>query len=50
MTNAVGTDSVTKSDYITVSVPPGATYTAITPVRVLDTRDGIGLSGKFREP
>ena len=25
----------------------GATYTAITPFRVLNTRDGTGLSGKF---
>ncbi len=47
VTNAAGTDSVTKTDYVTVAVPPGATYTAITPTRVLDTRNGTGLSGAF---
>jgi hypothetical protein len=26
---------------------PGTTYVPITPVRVLDTRNGVGLSGKF---
>ncbi len=30
-----------------MSVPPGATYTAITPARMLNTRSGVGLTGKF---
>ncbi len=45
VSNVVGTSS--KTDSLTVTVPPGATYTAITPFRVLNTRDGTGLSGKF---
>ncbi len=48
VTNALGTDSVTKSGYITVSVPPGATYTAIAPTRVLDTRHNVGATGPFK--
>jgi PKD repeat protein len=48
VTNAAGTDSVTKTNYIHVTVPPGATYFALaTPTRVLDTRIGNGLSGVF---
>jgi PKD repeat protein len=45
--NIAGTDSVTKTNYIHVTVPPGATFTALTPTRFLDTRVGTGLSGKF---
>ncbi len=48
VTNALGTDAVTKSGYITVAVPPGATYTAIPPTRVLDTRHNVGLTGAFK--
>ena len=47
MTNAVGSNTMTKTDYVDVSVPTAATYTAIDPVRLLDTRVGNGLSGKF---
>jgi len=47
VTNVAGTNAKTRTGYITVSVPPGASYTAITPTRVLDSRDGTGLSGVF---
>jgi PKD repeat protein len=47
VTNAVGTNTLTKTDYVVVSVPTAATYTAIDPTRLLDTRTGNGLSGKF---
>jgi PKD repeat protein len=47
VTNAAGSDSVTKTNYIHVTVPPGATYTGIPPARMLNTRNGTGLSGKF---
>ena len=47
VTNAVGSNTMTKTDYVDVSVPTAATYTAIDPVRLLDTRVGNGLSGKF---
>jgi PKD repeat protein len=47
VTNVAGTNAKTRTGYVVVSVPPGASYTAITPTRVLDTRDGTGLSGVF---
>ena len=48
VTNALGTNTITKTSYVDVSVPAGATYTALpAPLRMLDTRFGTGLSGKF---
>ena len=47
VTNALGSDIETKTDYVDLSVPTAATYTAIDPTRLLDTRTGNGLSGKF---
>ncbi len=47
VTNAVGSNSVTKTGYIHVTPPPGATYTPMDPTRILNTRNGTGLSGKF---
>ncbi|MEO8228379.1 MAG: PKD domain-containing protein [Chloroflexota bacterium] len=47
VTNVLGSDAEVKVDYVVVSVPTAATYTAVTPARVLDTRVGTGLSGKF---
>ncbi len=44
VTNALGTNSKTQIGYITVSVPPGASYTAIAPTRVLDSRNGTGTT------
>ncbi len=45
VTNILGTNTLIKTGYVVVTVPPGATFTAITPTRVLDTRVGNGLSG-----
>ena len=47
--NTAGSDGETKTGYITVQQPPQTVYSAMTPVRVLDTRPGInkGLSGAF---
>jgi PKD repeat protein len=48
VTNVLGSDVETKVGYVVASVPTAATYTAIAPVRVMDTRDGTGgLAGKF---
>ena len=48
VTNVLGTNALTKPGYITVSATTAATYTAIAPVRVMDSRDGTGgISGKF---
>ena len=47
VTNAVGTNTLTKTDYVDVSVPTAATYTGLDPTRVLDTRVNNGLNGKF---
>ena len=48
VTNVLGTNALTKTGYITVSATTAATYTAIAPVRVMDSRDGTGgISGKF---
>ncbi|HJT64694.1 MAG TPA: PKD domain-containing protein, partial [Candidatus Limnocylindria bacterium] len=44
-TNALGTDSVTKTSYITVTTPQPSTYVPLEPARLLDTRLGNGLSG-----
>ena len=46
--NSLGSDDEVKTSYITVSVPTAATYTAMNPVRVMDSRDGTGgIVGKF---
>jgi len=45
--NSLGTDTVTKPNYITVTVPQPATYVPLTPSRLLDTRAGTGLGGAF---
>ncbi|MEA2535964.1 MAG: hypothetical protein QOF11_198 [Chloroflexota bacterium] len=49
VTNSAGPSTTTRSNYITVSVapPPSSTFTAIAPVRVLDSRANLGLSGAF---
>ncbi|HET9497995.1 MAG TPA: PKD domain-containing protein, partial [Candidatus Limnocylindria bacterium] len=47
-TNSLGTDSVTKSGYVTVTAPQPTTYVPVTPARVLDTRFNNGLSGPFQ--
>jgi PKD repeat protein len=48
VSNALGGDEEVKVGYVTVSATTAATYTAITPVRVMDSRDGTGgISGKF---
>ena len=46
-TNAAGTSTKTRTGYIVVSVPPGARFHSISPVRVLDSRIGLGLAGAF---
>jgi PKD repeat protein len=46
-TNSLGTDSVTKTGYISVTAPQPTTYVPLTPSRLLDTRVGNGLSGPF---
>jgi hypothetical protein len=47
-TNVLGTsDPSVASDPVTRAAPIPATYHAVTPARVLDTRSGIGLSGAF---
>jgi hypothetical protein len=46
-TNGLGTDSETKTNYITVRTPQRATYVPLSPSRLLDTRFGNGLSGPF---
>ena len=50
-TNGGGSDSETKTGYITVQAPPETIYKPLAPpVRVLDTRPGInkGLAGAFQ--
>jgi PKD repeat protein len=44
VTNILGTNTMTKAGYITVSVPPGASYFPIAPIRVLDSRAGLGTN------
>jgi hypothetical protein len=46
-TNAVGTNTITRSSFITVYAPQPGTYVPLTPARLLDTRFGNGLSGQF---
>lgn len=40
VTNALGTDIETKTDYITVDEPPGGQFVPLAPTRVLDSRPG----------
>ncbi len=46
-TNSLGTDVVTRTNYITVRTPVPGTYVPLPPARLLDTRAGNGLSGAF---
>jgi len=46
-TNSLGTHSMTRSNYITVTAPQPGTYVPLTPARLLDTRSGNGLAGMF---
>ena len=50
VTNSVDTATMTRTDYISVAVvvPDSATYFPLPPLRVLDTRANLGLSGAFR--
>ena len=50
VSNSQGSDSETKTGYVTVSQPPETRYFTITPKRLLDTRPGIniGLTGAFK--
>ncbi len=47
VTNDAGTDTRTRTGYVVVSAPPGSRFHSISPVRVLDSRIGLGLSGVF---
>ena len=47
VTDSLGTDTMTRADYITVTAPQPSTYVPLTPSRVLDSRSGNGLSGPF---
>ena len=47
VTNLLGGHAI-KTGYVTASIPAAATYTAMDPVRVMDSRFGTGgISGKF---
>ena len=46
-TNAGGSNVRTRTGYITVAAPPGSRFHSLAPVRVLDTRINLGLSGRF---
>ncbi len=48
VTNVAGTDTRTRTNYISVAPPPGSRFQSIAPTRVLDSRVNIGLSGVFR--
>ncbi|MGH7703302.1 MAG: hypothetical protein ACREMO_09425, partial [Gemmatimonadales bacterium] len=45
--DAAGTDTLIRSDYITVRAPQPGTYVPLNPSRLLDTRVANGLSGPF---
>jgi PKD repeat protein len=46
-TNALGSHAITRSSFITVYTPQPGTYVPLAPARLLDTRVGNGLSGRF---
>ena len=46
-TNAAGSNTMTRNNYIHVDAPPGSRFHALDPVRVLDTRSHVGLNGVF---
>jgi PKD repeat protein len=46
-TNPSGSDQEIKTGYITVGQPQETTFVPLAPKRVLDTRNGTGLSGVF---
>ena len=47
-TNGLGTNTVTKTGYVSVTASQPSTFFAVTPARLLDTRTGNGLSGAFQ--
>ena len=47
VTNGLGTNTMTRSNYVTVITPQPSTYVPLNPARVLDTRYANGLSGVF---
>jgi len=47
VTNSLGTDTLSRSNYITVIAPQPSTYVPLAPTRLLDTRVGNGLAGVF---
>ena len=47
-TNSLGTNTMTKTGYVSVTAPQPSTFFAVTPARLLDTRTGNGLSGAFQ--
>jgi PKD repeat protein len=47
-TNSLGTNTMTKTNHVTVTTPQPSTYFAVAPARLLDTRTGNGLSGAFQ--
>jgi PKD repeat protein len=46
-TNSLGTDTSTRTSYISVTTPQPGTYSPLAPARLLDTRNANGLSGQF---
>jgi PKD repeat protein len=46
-TNGLGTDSITKTNHITVTAPAPTTYVPLAPARILDSRFNNGLNGPF---
>ncbi len=46
-TSLAGSDPVTKSGFVTVTPPPQNAFFPIDPVRVLDSRSAVGLTGAF---
>ena len=46
-TNGLGSDTTTRTNYITVRSTVPGTYVSLPPARLLDTRVANGLSGKF---
>jgi PKD repeat protein len=48
VTNPSGSDSVTKTDFITVEAPVESTYVGLdSPFRIVDTRDGTGIASSL---
>ena len=47
VTNSLGTNTMTRSNYVAVVAPQPSTFEPLPPARLLDTRVGNGLSGMF---